>query len=278
MIILNDKEVKFEQFPNGETLVPKFDKLKLYLESKITFKYEDDSDLIKLMFLKKYLDDLGVLYTYLTITYMPYSRMDRNESGNAFTLKYISEFVNNLDFTRVTVIEPHSDVTPALLDNVLTNYVNFDLLENVMDDMGFDKEKDYIVFPDNGASKRYHNLTGYKYLVGYKNRDFETGKIKNLQIVGQLPPSTEGSKVLILDDLSSRGGTFVHTAKALNTLGFDIVNLLVAHAENTIFKGELFDCINHVYTTNSLITEQDNWENAKYKNQLTIYDILKVEE
>lgn len=275
MIILNGEEVKFKQFPNGETLVPDFSQINLYIHSRIVFKYESDSDLIKLMFLKRYLDDLDVVTANLTVTYMPYSRMDRNEVGNAFTLKYVTEFINSLNFSSVTVIEPHSDVTPALLHNVDSHYINFDLLEKVMEDMNFDKENDYIVFPDNGASKRYHSLTGYKYLVGYKNRDFETGKIKNLQIVGQLPESTEGVKALIIDDLSSYGGTFVHTSKSLNSLGIDTVNLLVAHAENNIFKGELFNYIDKVYTTNSLITEQDNWENQKYKNQLKIYDILK---
>lgn len=277
MIILNGQKVEFEQFPNGETKLVKdslFKDTKISTYAYISFKYESDNDLIKLMLVKRYLDEVKIMFrTSLTIYYMPYSRMDRVENDSAFTLKYVAEFINNLNFERVTIIEPHSDVAVALLNKATAKYINFDLLPKVLDDMGFDKEKDYIVFPDAGAQKRYHSLTGYKQLVGFKNRDFETGEIKSLQIVGQLPSSTEGVKALIVDDLSSYGGTFVHTSKALNSLGIDTVNLLVAHAENSIFKGKLFDYIDKVYTTDSILTEQNNWENAKFKPQLKIFNI-----
>lgn len=275
MLLLNDKEVKFEKFPNGESRLIKEGIEELWqVVNQVSFKYEDDSDLIKLMLLKNYLDNLKFEEVDLLIYYMPYSRMDRSENGSPFTLKYVSNFINNLNFNDTTVIEPHSDVTPALLNNTKSKYINFDLLPLVMKEVGFNKEVDYLFFPDAGAAKRYHSLKGFKQLVGHKDRDFKTGEIKSLKVVGDIDVFPR--KVIIVDDLSSYGGTFVHSSKSLKNMGIEEVYLLVAHAENSIFKGQLFDHINKLFTTNSILTEQNNWENKKYEPQLKIYNIEEI--
>lgn len=282
MILVNGNEVKFETFPNGETRLVKESLPEYgYVIQRVSFKYENDSDLIKLMLLKNYMDTYYRGYASraeLLIYYMPYSRMDRSENNSPFTLKYIANFINNLNFDSVIVVEPHSDVTPALIDNVYPVFINFSLLPQVMKEVKFNKDIDYIFFPDAGASKRYHNLKGFKQLVGHKNRDFETGKILNLEVVGRLEPTldTRQPNAIIVDDLSSYGGTFVHSAKALRDIGFEKIYLLVAHAENSVFKGELFEHIDKLFTTDSILTEQNYWENAKFKEKLKVYEIEEV--
>src|SRR6185312_16307283 len=177
MILVNRKEVEFIKFPNGETQI-KVDSLpeRGWLIQSISLKYEDDSDLIKLMLVKNYLDACDRLSTdKLIIYYMPYSRMDRSENGSPFTLKYITNFINSLGFKKVVVIEPHSDVTPALLNNAESLYINFDLIEKVKEEVLFNEDKDYIVFPDAGASKRYSKMKARNTLFCNKIRDFETG-------------------------------------------------------------------------------------------------------
>jgi ribose-phosphate pyrophosphokinase len=281
MIKVNGREVEFTKFPNGETklIEDSIEKGIALMFPKISFKYQDDSDLIKLMFVKSYIDSLnGSGGATLTIYYMPYSRMDRSENKSAFTLKYVANFINSLGFDRVRVIEPHSDVTPALIDNVEPVYVGFDLLPTVMEAIGFDKNKDFLFFPDAGAGKRYASLKGFKQLVGYKHRDFQTGEIKSLKVVGELPEYPEKSKVLIVDDLSSYGGTFLHSGKALKNLGFDKVYLQVAHAEDSIFDGKLFstDFVDGIYTTDTILTKNGVWINKQYDSKLTVYNIEGV--
>jgi ribose-phosphate pyrophosphokinase len=143
-----------------------------------------------------------------------------------------------------------------------------------MSEVKFNKNVDYLVFPDAGASKRYSSLKGFHTLVGHKHRDFETGEIKSLDIIGSF--NKVGKKAIIVDDLSSYGGTFVKTSEALKSRGIEEIYLLVAHAENSIFKGKLFENINKVFTTDSILTEQNNSENEKFKSQLKIYDIEGV--
>lgn len=278
MIKVNGKEVEFIEFPNKEIQI-KTDSLPKegWIIQSISFKFEDNSDLIKLMLVKNYIDsqhrgDYGNLIIY----YMPYSRMDRSENDSPFTLKYISNFINSLGFKKVTVIEPHSDVTCALLNNVEAKYVNFDLLPLVMYEIGFDEFNDYIMFPDLGASRRYKDMSTSNIIIGHKVRDFQTGKILGLDLIGDLSTAKDGRKVIIVDDLSSYGGTFVHSSKKLRESGFNEVYLLVAHSENSVFKGELFRHIDKLFTTDSILTEQNNLENKKFESQLKVFNIEDV--
>lgn len=278
MIKVNGNEVLFEKFPNGETRIIESSLPQVgWVIKNIALKYEDDSDLIKLMLIKNYLDSIGRKgFNELIIYYMPYSRMDRSENGSPFTLKYVANFINNLGFSKVKVIEPHSDVTPALIDNVEPVYINFDLIEKVKREVTFREDKDYLMFPDAGASKRYSKMKAKNVLIGNKVRDFETGKILGLELMGD-KSKAYGRSVIIVDDLSSRGSTFVHSAKKLREEGFVEINLLVAHAENTIFEGELFDHIDKVFTTDSILTDHLKWENVKESaNKLKIYDIEEM--
>jgi ribose-phosphate pyrophosphokinase len=272
MIKVNGKEVVFESFPNGETLL-KADSLpeKMTTIRGISFKYENDSDLIKLMLLKNFIDSKHCAnFIPLTIYYMPYSRMDRTENGSPFTLKYVADFINGLGFKTVKIVEPHSDVTPALVNNSESVYVNFDLIEQVKKEVGFDDELDYLMFPDAGAGKRYSKMKNKNVIIGNKVRDFETGKITEMSLQSEFDSSSE--KVIIVDDLSSYGGTFVMSAEALRKEGFKEIYLLVAHAENAIFKGELFNHMTKVFTTDTILDADHTLVSTKLK----VYDIEEV--
>lgn len=260
MISLNKEKIEFGQFPNGETRIVTNMDLLAKENNTIVLKYENDSDLLKLMFVKRHLDALNPVSCSLTIRYMPYSRQDRVEESSVFTLKYVCQFINSLQFTTVVVEEPHSDVTPALLTNCTTKYPTVELLSKVVAEIGFDKEKDYLFYPDAGAQKRYSSKNpGYKELVGFKKRDFKTGRIESLQIVGA--DSLVGSKVIIVDDLCSRGGTFILSAEKLKEIGATDIYLVVAHCEETIFAGDIPSSpqlITKVFTTDSIINGKQN--------------------
>jgi ribose-phosphate pyrophosphokinase len=279
MIKIDGKEVEFKTFPNNETLFNhnSLDAVHGWIPQQVQFKYESDWDLIKLAMLKDYLDTLNVKSADLVIYYMPYSRMDRSENGSPFTLKTIANFINRLNFPVVTVVEPHSDVTCALLDNSNPYYINYNLISAVKTKVGFDDNIDYIVFPDAGAQKRYSKMPVKKPLVGFKHRNFETGKIESLEIVGQVDKvSPRPAKAIIVDDLSSYGGTFVATADALREQGISEVYLLVAHAENSIFKGKLFEHVDKVFTTDSILTDQGKVYTSIYREQLEVFEIEKL--
>jgi ribose-phosphate pyrophosphokinase len=95
------------------------------------------------------------------------------------------------------------------------------------------------------------------YTFGMKKRDWETGKILGLDVIGDAS-LIKDKNILIVDDICSRGGTFYHSAKRLKELGANKIYLFVTHCENTILEGELLtsDLVEKVYTTNSIFTRE----------------------
>ncbi|PEV64087.1 ribose-phosphate pyrophosphokinase [Bacillus thuringiensis] len=258
MIKINGARLDFSEFPNGETKVDaKLIKANAHpTKNTIMFKYETDGDLIKLMFVKNYLDNMG-LDAELKIMYMPYSRMDRVEGVSAFTLKDVANFINKMKFKKVYVYEAHSDVTPALLDRCEVIDYSEQILEDAIEIVGFDEERDYVFFPDAGASKRYKSAKKYRHLVGHKQRDFDSGNIESLEVMGKVDGA--GFTAIIVDDLCSFGGTFLRSATELKKLGASRIYLVVTHCENSIYKGELLktDLIDGIFTTDSILNEEE---------------------
>ena len=256
MILLNGKKVYINYYPNGEMYIDT-NKLNLGEKNVLEVKYEDDRDIINMIFLAKHIDS-NKLDKMLIIPYFPYSRMDRTEGIRLFTLKYLCEIINKLNFYKVIIFEPHSDVVCALLDRLVVMDSTMMLTNKAIKELQFNSNKeDYIFYPDSGAIKRYSKQIKYnKILVGNKEREFSTGRIKKLSITGEIPKSP--FRVIIVDDLCSKGGTFILSAKKLKELGAKEIYLVVTHCENTIFGGEILstDLINKVYTTNSILSKE----------------------
>lgn len=265
MLYFNGEKVEVKKFPNGEALMSS-ENIKLKSsDNEIKVNFESDEDITHLIFLKSHLDELRIKCS-LVIPYMPYSRMDRTEGVTVFTLKHLCRIINSLNFESVTIYEPHSEVSIALLDRVKVINMTQVLADGLLSDLKEGKEDIYLVYPDAGAAKRYGKQLSYeKILTASKERDFKTGFIKRLEINGEI--SNKGFNAVIVDDLCSRGGTFVMTASRLKEMGAKDIYLVVTHCENTVFEGELLngDLIKAIYTTNSIL--------SKSHEKIQVYEI-----
>jgi ribose-phosphate pyrophosphokinase len=215
-----------------------------------TWLYENDAELFVLQCL---VDKYENYPKVLIMPYAPHARMDRvKNASDVFTLKTFCKMINAMEFMQVAILDPHSDVTPALLNNVAiidpTSWMQ-EVIENkhVAD---FPDEVVYF-YPDAGAAKRY--ATDAPHTYGVKKRNWETGKIESLVIAE--PEMVAGKNVVIVDDICSYGGTFSRAAAALKEAGAEKIYLFVTHCEDNIFKGTVFSDgnIDAVITTNSLI-------------------------
>lgn len=264
MITINGIEVEQRMFPD-HSLMMKFD---IYGEGLpgtygtsiwIEWLYQSDAELFTLICLKRHLDEgRPDARVALSLPYLPHARMDRvKNSEDVFTLKYFCEIINSLKFDVVYVRDAHSNVGLALLNNVCQESVN-SYIHQAMLESGAEA----LFFPDEGAMKRYSEHATIPYAFGMKKRDWETGKILGLDIInGEV---VKDKKVLIVDDICSRGGTFYHSAKALKEAGAANISLYVSHLEETVLFGDLPESglIDHIYTTKSIFPEciyQGNW-------------------
>jgi ribose-phosphate pyrophosphokinase len=255
VIYFNGERIEVGKFPNGEAMI-KSEGLKLRNDvNEIRVNFKGDEDITHLIFLKSHLDELGARCS-LTFPYLPYSRMDRTEGIMLFTLKHLCRLINSLNFESVTIYEPHSEVSAALLDRVRVVNMSITLAEGILRELKQGGEDVYLVYPDAGAAKRYGKQLSYdKVLTASKERDFKTGFIKNLEISGEV--EDKGFKAIIVDDLCSRGGTFALTASRLREMGAEEIYLVVTHCEDTVFEGDLLkgDLIKGICTTDSILSK-----------------------
>jgi ribose-phosphate pyrophosphokinase len=250
MIKVNGQIIEQNQFPDN-TLLVKAPTLRGHGEwMYIEWKYENDAELFTLICLRKHYSQAEAT---LWMEYCPHARMDRvKDAEDVFTLKYFADIINNLNFKQVNILDPHSSVCTALINNVRVLSPE-PYIANAMANC----QPDMLFYPDEGAMKRYSGMVEKEYAFGIKRRDWATGKIEGLDAAG-CTDKIKGSRILIIDDICSRGGTFYHSAKKLKELGAKEVYLYVTHCENTILEGDLLTSglIEKVYTTNSIFTKE----------------------
>jgi ribose-phosphate pyrophosphokinase len=252
MIYLNGKKVIFGKFPNNESYLP-IEHLEVKALNTIKWAYQNDKEFFQIAMLKDHLD-AQLTKSRINIFYMPHSRMDRVNFNYAFSLKTTTNLINNMDFVSVMVCEPHSDVTMGMLDRVFKEDFCIEALQKV-GEMG---NIDSLFFPDAGAMKRYSISKNCPYGVGNKVRDFETGNILSYTISGNV-----GKNVLIVDDMCSRGGTFIEASIELKKNGAEKVSLLVSYLENNVFTGDVFDHLEKIYCSSNNLLNIDHGQVVK---------------
>lgn len=252
MILYQNQAVVINHFPDGTLLMK--EEVKLDQPAELIWHYENNEEFLALYFLTKHLRSTGIKEISLKLPYIPNARQDRvKKEEDIFTLKYFCELLNNLAFSSVTVLDPHSYVSEALIQNIKIETPK-QYVEKVIEKLGKDV---LLFFPDEGAMKRYSVLFSKPYVFGIKKRDWSTGEIQGLSVSGQTE-WIKNSTILIIDDICSRGGTFYHSAKALKELGAKEIYLYISHCENTVLEGELIksDLVKRIYTTNSIFTKE----------------------
>lgn len=264
MIIVNGKPYVRETYPDGtrkmqgEFYAPAAFEEDGYDDSVIEIQwfFDSEDEILDLLYITAHLTSIGVHYC-LFMPYIPNARNDRvHGDDEVFMLKYFAHFLNNLGFEKVFVLDPHSHVSEALINRVcpLKQELKRLILHAVLSPKIGGLDNLTLCYPDEGAMKRYTDLMSNPYVFGIKKRDWKTGNILGLDIMGD-PALIEGKNILIVDDICSKGGTFYHTSKKLKEMGAAKVFLYVTHCENTIFEGELLKdngLIDRIFTTDSI--------------------------
>lgn len=262
MVKLNGCNVVKGRFPNNEVDYEPWSfspfPMSLSPDSWNTFTliFESNEDLFNLQIIKKMYDDLyiGNAKTRLDIHYFPYCQMDRKMDSHGFSLKYVTQIINELKFDMVEVFDPHSNVLPALLNHCKVYYPIKDfLLDETYSNDGL--PWDLLFFPDNGASKKYSEILGTKmYRFGDKKRNLETGEIISYEVIAD-KADIEGKHILIVDDMVMGGRTFVEAAKALREMGASQVDLYVTHLKpeaRKFYNSKGNGLIDNIYSADTL--------------------------
>ena len=319
MISINGHRIEVGHFPDRTQMlmnIPMSEILNKEVSNsdaiRFTWRYESDEEMVTLLYLRRHIEEkLQYLYDRsfkycLTMPYIPNARMDRTESiAECSTLKYFCEMINSMKFNSVNVFDPHSNVSVALLNNVMLITPGYEIsnaLKNIKrSQKGLDYEDIILYFPDEGAYKRYSKLfngnfrsdaltefMNNTFIYGAKKRDWKTGKISGLSIKDRdgntlQDDALKGRTVLMIDDIVSYGGTLAYSVDSLKELGVENVYAYASHTENSVMDDEkgtllkrfLDGSLKRLYTTDSIYTlpyDGNNPENIeKYKMIAYVY-------
>jgi ribose-phosphate pyrophosphokinase len=265
----SDIKYKISKFPDGQQAIT-IDLENTVFESgeqAVTIKSRLNSflDLELIICANQSLIELGIKHHSLKLKeislYVPYflgARSDRKFlKGQSNYLKtVICPIINSQNFSRVTVLDPHSDVLEACLNN-FQKTSNIGFASAAIEDIG---GKITLISPDAGALKKIYDVAESvecsDVIVANKLRDLKTGRIIRTEVPG-IDQEPGCKSFVIIDDIGDGFGTFIEIAKSIRDIRpkeifNDEIYLVVTHSIQELGIKRALEYFNSIYTTNSV--------------------------
>ncbi|MGN8055609.1 ribose-phosphate diphosphokinase [Pedobacter sp. 22163] len=260
-------EYKSFLFAGGEPHIKISNNFDVAAPVTITQRINSFNDLGMICITVDALRRMGVKEIELFIPYFPAARQDRVMiPGEPLSVKVYADIINAMALANVTVFDPHSEVTPALLNNCVA-VSNHEFIKQVIADIGTDVK---LISPDGGALKKIYKVSeflgGAEVVECSKSRDVKTGKLSGFKVYAE---DLAGADCLIVDDICDGGGTFIGLAEALKAKNARKLYLAISHGIFSKGFDELGKYFEQIFTTDS-INEVDH----EGVTQLKLVDIL----
>lgn len=221
MIKLNGEQVPITVFPDGTHQVWKLtdsqiEYVKTSKEIEVLWEFENQAEVFDIMQLldllvdRPYYDRNQLLV--LNCPYLPYARQDKDISNSScFALTSLTSLLLT-SFQIVRVVDVHN---LSFFDDCNMFSIENTFPIEVINSIVSKENVDLIVFPDEGAMKRYQGFvpSGINFISAQKNRDQLTGAILGITIDSETV--NRASSVLVWDDICDGGGTFIGLASLI---------------------------------------------------------------
>ena len=231
---------------------------------KIKSRLNDFRDLELIICATQALREIGVKTIRLYIPYCVGGRSDRKfqDGGINYIKQVIAPIINSQGYEKVTIMDPHSDVLEACINNFEKvdnlRVVQDSLIKHWTSDGKIISDMSNIVFlsPDAGALKKVHKVADnfqskYDVVVCTKHRDLN-GKLSKTTV--PLTDEMLNKDLFIVDDICDGGGTFINIARIIkeNEQFKGRIYLIVTHGIFSKGFEDLGEYFNGIYTTNSI--------------------------
>ncbi len=245
------QEILFDQlqFSGGEPHIkihPDFDR---HIPVTVTHRINSFNDLGLLCLAVDALKRMKATIYELIIPYFPAARQDRVMiPGEPLSVKVYAGIVNQLGFQKVTILDAHSDVTPALVENceAISNHA---FIKEVLKQVAVES----LVSPDGGALKKIYKLSEYlggmEVIECSKSRDVKNGRLTGFRVYAD---DLAGKDLLVVDDICDGGATFTGLARELKKKNAGKLYLAVTHGIFSKGLEELGKDFERIFTTDSI--------------------------
>lgn len=255
----SDIEYKISKFPDGQQSL---DIIRpLFLSNKIIqikSRLNSFQDLELIICANQALRNIGCTEVWLYVPYFLGARSDRRFTGGGvnYLKQVICPIINNQGFSKVEVLDPHSDVLEACLNNFVktdnTELARFALSK--IDNKDGAQNRTAFISPDAGALKKIFDLAktfGVENVVtASKVRDIKTGNIVRTELPTMNLDGIE--QFVIIDDICDGGRTFIELAKEIKKQTNKPIYLIVTHGIFSAGFKELFEYFEGIFCTNSI--------------------------
>ena len=281
----SDIKYKISRFPDGQQSIT-LDMVDADLPNKITVsitsRLNSFKDLEIIISANQALREFSYVENVkLNVPYFLGARSDRKfEAGTSNYLKtVICPIINAQNFSRVTVLDPHSDVLEACLNNY-HKHNNHRLVKDALtkiDNKDGAQSRICLVSPDAGAYKKIFDVAKEfkidNIITASKVRDIKTGKILKTELPNLPGLVGDDMQYVIIDDICDGGRTFIELAKAIKgSRPTAKVYLIVTHGIFSAGFKELAQHFEGIYTTNSYRDVADN--EYEEKTNTTTFNIF----
>jgi ribose-phosphate pyrophosphokinase len=280
-----DSDVKFKisRFPDGQQTVD-IESAPMYingLDVKIYSRMNSFRDIELIIAANQALREMAVGTVTLYVPYFLGARSDRKfqQGGTNYLKQVICPIINAQKFDCVIVLDPHSDVLEACLNNFgkIDNHTIVKYALTNIDNRNAARDRICLVSPDGGALKKIYDIAHefqiHHLVTAMKHRDIQTGKINHTE-VPTLPASLDGEKMkyVIVDDICDGGRTFTELAKAIHAQQPEAkLYLIVTHGIFSAGFEDLSKYFTKIYTSNSvkdIMNENDDTDAERAAKQI----------
>ena len=278
-----ESEIKFKisHFPDGQqdVTLTQIDDVNI----EILSRFNSFQDLELIICATKALNRFGIKNVSLYIPYLLGARSDRQfqEGGTSYLVDVVAPIINSLNFKTVTVMDVHSDVAAACINN-LKIVSNFNLVHEsleLINSKGF-----VLISPDAGALKKNYKIAD---LLAYKDKIYTATKSRAVDgsLSNQAIPDYQNDRfehmnkdVVIIDDICDGGATFINLGKIIKHGRHQKCTgktyLIVTHGIFSKLFKELSQYFDGIYTTDSIRSDFD-WE-QKERDKTEICKIIRI--
>ncbi|MFT7899589.1 ribose-phosphate diphosphokinase [Tenacibaculum ascidiaceicola] len=251
----NSIDYNFFTFSGGEPHIKIISEFENVTEVTITHRIQSFNDIGTLLLATNALKNMGIKKLHVVLPYFPAARQDRlMVSGEPLSVKVYADIINAQNYESVTIFDPHSEVTPALLNNckVVDNHKFIkQVTQQLSDDL-------ILISPDGGALKKIYkvaaHLQNYEVVECSKSRNVKTGQLTGFKVYTD---NLQGKDCLIVDDICDGGGTFLGLAKKLKAKNAGNLYLAVSHGIFSKGFEELEKYFTKIFTTDSFKTTEN---------------------
>jgi ribose-phosphate pyrophosphokinase len=271
-VLNSDIGFKISQYPDGQQSVSieYFDSTQ---SVQISSRMNSFRDVELIICANQVLKEYGVKNIELYVPYFIGGRSDRKfgEGQTNYLKNVICPIINSQGFNKVIVLDPHSDVLEACLNN-FEKINNFSLVDEALSYLikEDDDNKVAIISPDAGALKKIYDVVKHfgisNVTTASKVREMSTGTILRTELPTMDLRGIE--HIIVIDDICDGGRTFIELAKAIKEITEIPIYLIVTHGIFSAGYDELGKYFSGVYTTNSI---KDIDTNITLVKQLNIF-------